>query len=100
MPEDVKGEQPAAKPEAAPEEKKEEVKEKKKVREGKKPHKNKPTSQRWKKYKVEGDKIIRAKACPRCGPGIFLMEGKDRLYCGRCHYTEFLSKKETEEKKE
>ena len=98
MPEDVKGGAPGEKPAAAPEEKKEEeVKEKKKAkREGKKPHKNKPASQRWKKYRIEGDKLIRGKACPRCGPGIFLMEGKDRLYCGRCHYTEFVSKEKKE----
>lgn len=64
---------------------------KKKERHGKKAHKNKPTSQRWKKYKIEGNKVVRKKSCPRCGIGIFLMEAKDRLYCGRCHYTEFIS---------
>ncbi len=56
--------------------------------------KNKPTSKKYTKYKIEGDKIIREKTCPRCGPGVFLMNAKDRLYCGRCHYTEFISKKE------
>ncbi|MEM4270466.1 MAG: 30S ribosomal protein S27ae [Candidatus Pacearchaeota archaeon] len=71
---------------------KEEGEEKKKVRKGKKPHKNKPTSQKWKKYKIESDKIVREKTCPRCGSGIFLMQAKDRLYCGKCHFTEFLSK--------
>jgi len=60
---------------------------------GKKPHKNKPTSKKYKFYKIEGDKIIRERSCPRCGVGVFLMKAKDRLYCGRCHYTEFLSKK-------
>ena len=60
----------------------------------KKPHKNKPTSKKYAKYTIEGDKIVsKAKSCPRCGPGVFLMNAKDRLYCGRCHYTEFLSKK-------
>jgi small subunit ribosomal protein S27Ae len=70
--------------------------------EGKKPHKNKPTSKKYSKYKIEGDKVIREKSCPRCGPGIFLMKAKNRLYCGRCHYTEFVSEKkeESEEKKE
>ena len=63
--------------------------------EGKKPHKNKPTSKKYNMYKIEGDKIVsKAKSCPRCGLGVFLMKAKDRLYCGRCHYTEFLSKKE------
>ncbi|MEK6936225.1 MAG: 30S ribosomal protein S27ae [Nanoarchaeota archaeon] len=50
---------------------------------------NKPTSQKYKMYKIVGDKIIREKSCPRCGLGIFLMKAKDRLYCGRCHYTSF-----------
>lgn len=60
------------------------------VREGKKPHKNKPTSKKYKMYKIDGDNIIRKKSCPRCGMGVFLMEADDRLYCGRCHYTQFL----------
>ena len=69
----------------------EEKKKKKKERRGKKPHKNKKPSQRWKKYKIEEDKIIREKTCPRCGSGIFLMKAKNRLYCGKCHLTEFVS---------
>ena len=68
--------------------------------EGKKPHKNKPTSKKYLKYKIEGDKVVREKTCPRCGPGIFLMKAKNRLYCGRCHLTEFLSETKSEEKKE
>jgi small subunit ribosomal protein S27Ae len=73
------------------------------IKKGKKKRKPKKPSERWKKYKVEGDKTQRTgKFCPRCGPGIFLSEPKkkDRLYCGKCHYTEFLSKSEKEEKKE
>ena len=72
---------------------------------GKKKPKNKPTSKKYSKYKIEGDQIIsKEKSCPRCGPGVFLMKTANRLYCGRCHYTEFLgsSKKEelkTEEKR-
>jgi len=69
---------------------------KKIIKKGKKPHKNKPTSKKYKKYKIEGNKIVRnAKFCPRCGPGVFLMNSKGRQYCGKCHYTEFSS----EEKK-
>lgn len=56
---------------------------------GKKAHKNKPTSKKYMLYKIEGDKVSRKKHCPRCGPGIFLAEAKDRLYCGKCHYTSF-----------
>jgi len=59
-------------------------------REGKKPrskqkHKN---VQIWKKYKVSGDKVTKGKFCPRCGAGVFLAEHKNRLTCGRCHYSE------------
>ncbi len=75
---------------------------------GKKKHTNKPTSKKSSMYKVEGDKLIREKYCPRCGPGIFLAKGLGRLYCGKCHYTEFEKKAEavvkeevkTDEKKE
>lgn len=59
---------------------------------GKKKPKNNPTSVKSKFYKVDGDKLVRERYCPRCGPGIFLMKAKDRLYCGKCHYTEFLKK--------
>ena len=76
-----------------PEEKEKEVKSSgaKKEKKGKKAHKNKPTSQRWKQYKIEGNKITKEKTCPRCGPGIFLMKTPNRIYCGKCHYTEFIA---------
>ena len=42
---------------------------------------------RWEKYKSgKAD----GKFCPRCGPGIFLAKMKDRLYCGKCQYTEYV----------
>jgi len=66
----------------------------KSVKKGKKPHKNKPTSKKYSKYKIEGDRVTRSKSCPRCGPGIFLSESKERIYCGKCHYCEFTEKKE------
>ena len=56
---------------------------------GKKPHKNKPTSQKYKKY-TDGKK---GKVCPRCGPANFLAIHKDRVHCGKCNYSEFTSKK-------
>lgn len=56
---------------------------------GKKPHKNKPTSKKYSHYQ-EGKKT--KKTCPRCGPGNFLADHKTRLYCGKCHYTEFTDK--------
>lgn len=60
--------------------------------EGKKPHKNKPTSKKYMHFKIEGSKITRQKHCPRCGPGIFLAVHKDRVSCGKCKYTEFSGK--------
>jgi len=51
--------------------------------------KTKKTSEKWKKYKISGDKIERQKCCPRCGPGVFLAVSKNRVYCGKCHYTSF-----------
>jgi ubiquitin-small subunit ribosomal protein S27Ae len=60
---------------------------------GKKKHKNKPTSKKYTKYTIKDGKIAREKSCPRCGPGIFLMVADNRVYCGKCHYTEFSTKK-------
>ena len=65
-----------------------------KEKKGKKPHKNKPTSKKYTKYKIEGDSLVKQRFCPRCGPGVFLMNSQGRVYCGKCHYSEFHSKKE------
>ena len=73
---------------------------KKVVKKGKKPHKNKPTSKKYSKYKIEGDKVVRsARFCLLCGPGVFLMDSNGRKYCGKCHYSEFEIKSKVEEKK-
>lgn len=71
---------------------------KKIIKKGKKPHKNKPTSKKYTKYKIEGDKVTRARTCPRCGLGVFLNISQGRAYCGTCHYSEFESKSEGEKK--
>lgn len=64
---------------------------------GKKAAKKTKPSQKYKKYKIEGGKLTRTgKPCPKCGSGVFMGEHKDRLSCGKCHYTEF---KKREEKK-
>lgn len=45
-------------------------------------------------YDVKGESISRKnKSCPKCGPGYFLAQHKDRVTCGNCHYTEFSRKK-------
>jgi small subunit ribosomal protein S27Ae len=61
----------------------------KKAKGGKKAHKNKPTSTKYKHYKIDGAKLTRAPFCPRCGPGVFLANRDNRMHCGRCNYTEF-----------
>ena len=58
----------------------------------KKKVKNKKTSEKWKKYKLEGNKLIKSRTCPKCGPGMFLGNYKDRIYCGKCHYVEMIKK--------
>ena len=60
-----------------------------------------PVSKKYKFYTMDGEVIKRGKTCPRCGPGIFLAEAKDRIYCGKCHWTEFMGKSDmTSEKGE
>lgn len=56
---------------------------------GKKPHRNKLTSKKYKHYVIEGEGLKRKRSCPRCGVGVFLANHKDRLCCGKCRYTLF-----------
>ena len=40
-------------------------------------------------YTIEGDSIKRKnKHCPKCGPGTFLGDHKERWTCGNCGYME------------
>ena len=54
--------------------------------------KNKSPSKKYSKYKISGDKIERTPSCPKCGPGTFLAQHKDRKTCGLCGYTVFEKK--------
>ncbi len=55
-----------------------------------KPVPKKISSQVWKYYKIEGDKLQRLKKeCPRCGRGVFLAEHSNRYTCGKCTFTQF-----------
>ena len=54
--------------------------------------KNKKPSEKWKKYKLNGNNVERSKTCPKCGPGMFLAIHKDRINCGNCKYTEYTKK--------
>ncbi|MEK6821183.1 MAG: 30S ribosomal protein S27ae [archaeon] len=41
-------------------------------------------------YKVDGESVKRARvACPKCGPGVFLGQHKDRVACGNCGFLEW-----------
>lgn len=41
-------------------------------------------------YNIEGERLTRLRRfCPKCGPGVFMAEHKDRYSCGKCGYTEF-----------
>ncbi|HLC31298.1 MAG TPA: 30S ribosomal protein S27ae [Candidatus Nanoarchaeia archaeon] len=37
--------------------------------------------------------VKKNKFCPRCGAGVFLANHGNRLHCGKCGYTEFVTKK-------
>jgi ubiquitin-small subunit ribosomal protein S27Ae len=40
-------------------------------------------------YDTSGDQLKRTrKFCPKCGPGTFMADHKDRYHCGNCGYTE------------
>lgn len=40
-------------------------------------------------YEVKGETLSRThKSCPKCGPGTFLADHKDRRSCGKCGYSE------------
>ena len=39
---------------------------------------------------IPAGKVLGNKRCPRCGS--IMAKHKDRWYCGKCHYTEFIGK--------
>jgi small subunit ribosomal protein S27Ae len=50
-------------------------------------------------YEVKGDKVERKKkTCPKCGPGVFMAEHKDRWHCGKCGYTIMKQSEDTPKK--
>ncbi len=53
---------------------------------GKKKHKPSISS---KKYEFYVDNKKTKRECPKCGPGVFMAEHKDRFHCGKCGYCEF-----------
>ena len=64
-----------------------------KERKGKKKHTKHAEKPRYQQYEIKGEETERKnRFCPKCGPGIFLAEHKDRLSCGKCSYTEWKKK--------
>jgi ubiquitin-small subunit ribosomal protein S27Ae len=59
---------------------------------GKKPAagpKRKPGYKISKIYEVSGAHLGKKnKTCPKCGPGVFMANHKDRWTCGKCKYSE------------
>jgi len=63
----------------------------------KKTKKTKPSSKKYALYESSGSELKRKnKFCPKCGDGVFLAKHKDRLSCGKCQYTEFMTKDKKE----
>jgi ubiquitin-small subunit ribosomal protein S27Ae len=60
--------------------------------------KAKPKSKKQEKgihamYKVEGDKVNKARpTCERCGPGYFMADHHNRYTCGHCGFTRYKQK--------
>ena len=50
-------------------------------------------------FEISGESITRKnKNCPKCGPGMFMGNHKDRVVCGSCGYVEYNQKPAQEEK--
>ena len=78
----------AAKPEAA-----EAAAPAKKAEKGKREKKHKEEKGVKAMYKVEGEKLSRARpTCERCGPGYFMADHDTRYTCGHCGLTRFKQK--------
>ena len=60
-----------------------------KPKDEKKQKKKKIESKRYQLYESKGDKLERKNPfCPKCGPGHFMANHKDRITCGKCGYME------------
>jgi len=65
----------------------------KKVEKGKKEKKHKQEKGIHAMYKVEGNKVAKARpTCERCGPGYFMADHHDRYTCGHCGFTRYKQK--------
>lgn len=61
----------------------------KKAADGKKAKKPKKGSKRYTMYEKKDGKLVRKSPfCPKCGPGFFMADHKNRKTCGKCGYME------------
>jgi small subunit ribosomal protein S27Ae len=66
--------------------------------EKKKQKKPKKQNKRYLLYDISAGLKRKNKFCPRCGSGIFMAQHKDRVTCGKCRYTDFITKKSEQNK--
>jgi ubiquitin-small subunit ribosomal protein S27Ae len=53
----------------------------------------KPSKKMHELYTISGNSVERKnRTCPKCGPGMFLGNHKDRYVCGSCKYVEYKNK--------
>ena len=64
----------------------------------KKTGEKKPKTSR-KLYSMYSEGKNKNKTCPKCGPGMFMGQHKDRVVCGSCGYVEFTKKEVPVEEK-
>lgn len=65
----------------------------KKVEKGKRQKKHKEEKGVHAMYKVEGERVSKARpTCERCGPGYFMADHHDRYTCGHCGFTRYKQK--------
>jgi ubiquitin-small subunit ribosomal protein S27Ae len=58
-----------------------------------KPKAKKPEKGVHAMYKVESEKVTRARpTCERCGPGYFMADHHNRYTCGHCGFTRYKQK--------
>jgi small subunit ribosomal protein S27Ae len=88
-----KKEEPAKKEEAKPAAAAEVAAAPKKAEKGKHEKKHRQEKGVHAMYKIEGDKVTRARpTCERCGPGFFMADHHDRFTCGHCGFTRYKQK--------
>ena len=55
----------------------------------KKPRKPRKQVKVYSLYEAKGGSLVKKnKHCPKCGPGVFLANHKNRFSCGKCGYAE------------